>query len=168
MALKNLKTVTMKTATVASVKLTAPADRIGLGFAALAYPTDNLSQGRFPTPHNPAPEQVRSRQEQSAKQMREQMQPGGSDAVPTASLAGCLRSPGSTAVCVPWPVITRTPPLHPSGSDRSVTVTDPSRNRFPKVSVVRVRLGRDCQSPDRIDDKQALLREVAPATIANK
>ncbi len=83
MALTNLTTVTTKTATVASVKLTTPADRIGLGFgAALAYPADSLSLGQFPTPHNPAPEQVRSRQGQSAAQMRKHLRTGGTDAGP--------------------------------------------------------------------------------------
>jgi hypothetical protein len=152
----------MKTATVASVKLTAPADRIGLGFAANgAYPADSLSQGRFPTPHNPVPEQVRSRQEQSAMQMREQMHTGGPDAVPPVGSAGCLRSPGSTAGRVSWSLTARNP--------WSVTPTNPSRNRFPKVSVVNVRLGRDCQSPDRIDDSKVTLnREAAPTTAAGK
>ena len=160
MALKTFKTV-MKTATVASVKLTAPADRIGLGFAANgAYPADSLSQGRFPAPHDPVPETVRSRQEQSAMQMREQMHPGGPDAVPPAGSAGCLRSPGSTAGRVSWSLTAR--------NSWPVTPTNPSRDRFPKVSVVNVRLGRDCQSPDRINDSKAALRDAAPTTAAGK
>jgi len=171
MTLTTHKTV-LKTALVASVKLTAPADRIGLGFAVLAYPTPtdaNLSLGRIPKPHNPEPEQVRSRQEQSAMQMREQMQAGGSDAVPPASWAGCLCSPGSTADRVSWPVITRTPPLLTSGSDWSVTSTDdPSRNRFLKVSVVRVRTGCDCQSPDRTDDSKATLSPESGSDIGSR
>ncbi|MCI0704592.1 MAG: hypothetical protein L0241_26345 [Planctomycetia bacterium] len=166
MALTTLKTV-LKTVTVISSKLTAPADRIGLGFAVLAYPTDNLSLGQFPTPHNPEPEQGRSRQEQSVMQMREQMQTGGSDAVPPVGSTGCLSSPGSTADRVSWPVITRTPPLLTSASDWPVTSTDPSRDRFPKVNV-RVRLGRDCQSPDRTADSKATLQKVAPIPAAGK
>jgi hypothetical protein len=160
MALITHKTV-LKTATVASVKLTAPADRIGLGFAALAYPADSLSQGRFPTPHNPVPEQVRSRQEQSEVQTRMRLQPGGPGAVPPAGSAGCLRSPGSTAVSVAWSSAARN--TWPTAS------TDPSRNRFPKVRVVNVRLGRDCQSPDRTDDRKATLaREVVSLAAAGK
>jgi hypothetical protein len=159
MTLTNLKTVTTKTATVTSFKLAAPADRIGLGFGAgQNYPADSLSLGRVPTPHNPAPEQGRSRQERSATQMRKQMRTDSPGAVPPASLAGCL-PPGSSAVCVPWSVTV--------GASWSVSATDPSRNRLPEV-LVRSRLGRDCQSPDRHDDKRTLQREVAPAAIAGK
>jgi hypothetical protein len=160
MTLTNLKTVTPKTATVASAMLTTPADRIGLGFGAgLAYPADSLSLGQFPTPHNPAPEQVRSRQGQSATQMRKQMRAGGPDAVPPAGSAGCL-PPGPRAARVAWPLT--------SGESWLVRSTDHSRNRLPEVRVVRSRIGRDCQSPDRQDDKRTLLREVAPATAAGK
>ena len=141
MTLTNLTTVTTKTATVTSFVLAAPADRIGLGFGAgLAYPADSLSLGHFPTPHNPTPEQGRSRQGQSATQMRKQMRAGWPVAVPPASSAGCL-PPGPRAAR--------------------------SRNRSPKVCVT-VRLGRDCQSPDRHDDKRTLARVVAPATVAGK
>jgi len=159
MTLTNLKTDLTKTATVTGVKPAAPADRIGLGFGAgLAYPADSLSQGRFPTPHDPAPEQVRSRHGRSAMQMRKQMQVGNPDVVPPVGSAGCL-TPGSTAVRATW---TLTP-----GESWSVTVTGNSRNRFPKVCA-RLRLDRDCQSLDRSDDKHALLREVAPAATAGK
>lgn len=161
MTLTNLMTVMTKTATVASVKLTTPADRIGLGFgAALAYPADSsLSLGQFPTPHNPEPEQVRSRQGRSAAQMRKQMRAGGPDAVPPTGPVGCL-PPGPRAVRVAWSLT--------AGESWLVRPTDHSRNRLPEVRVVRSRIDRDCQSPDRQDDKRALLREVAPATTAGK
>ena len=161
MTLTNLKTV-LQTVKVTSVKLAAPADRIGLGFGeGQHYPTaDSLSQkGRFPTSPNPEPEQVRSRHGQSATQMRKQMRTGTPDAVPPASLAGCL-PPGPRAARVAWPLTV--------GESWLVRSTDHSRNHLPKVRVVRVRLGSDCQSPDRQDDKRALLREVAPATAAGK
>ena len=88
MALTNLKTEQTKTVTVAGVKLVTPADRIGLGFGTvLAYPADNLSRGQFPLPPNPEPEQLRSRQDQSAPHMRKQMRTGESDAVPPAGPA---------------------------------------------------------------------------------
>ena len=140
MTLTNLTTVTTKTATATSFVLVVPADRIGLGFGAgLAYPADSLSLGHFPTPHNPVPEQDRSRQGQSATQMRKQMRAGWPVAVPPASSAGCL-PPGPRAAR--------------------------SRNRSPKVCV---RLhDRDCQSPVRNDDKRTLPREVASATAAGK
>jgi hypothetical protein len=164
MTLTNLKTV-LQTVTVTSVKLAAPADRIGLGFGeGHNYPTaDSLSQrvGRFPTPPNPEPEPVRSRQEFSATHMRKQMRTDSSGAVPPASWAGCL-TPGLCAARVSWSLT--------SGiTSWSVTTTDTGRDHSPKVRVVdRVRIGRDCQSPDRINDKRALVREVAPATAAGK
>jgi hypothetical protein len=163
MTLTNLKTVKI-TATVTSVKLAAPADRIGSGFGAgQNYPVDSLSflspGGRFPTPTNPAPEQGRSRQGQSATHMRKQTRTDSPGTVPPASLAGCL-PPGPRAADVSWPLTV--------GESSSVSAIDHSRNHLPKVRVVRVRLGSDCQSPDRTDDKRALLREVAPATAAGK
>lgn len=145
MALNNLTTVTTTTAIVTSAKLIATAaDRLGLGFAAQAYPSDNLSP-------NPASKQDRSRQEQSAEQMREQLHEGVPVAVPPvpSGVVGCL-PPGARAV-VSWQ-----------------TATEHSRTRFTTVSVSRTRLRRDCQSPARVCDKQSLLREVAPAATAGK
>ena len=158
MTLTNLTTVTTKTATVTSFVLATPADRIGLGFgSALAYPADSLSLGHFPTPHNPVSEQDRSRQGQSATQMRKQMRAGWPIPVPPASLAGCL-PPGPRAARVAWPLT--------AGESWLVRSTDPSRNRLPKVCV---RLhDRDCQSPVRSDEKRTLAREVALAIAAGK
>src|SRR5438046_3142242 len=96
MAMQTLKTRVLKTATVTGVKPTTPADRIGLGLGVAAYPTDNLSPGQFPMPHNPEPEQVRSREELSAMQMREQMRAGG-DSATTAGRPGCPSAPGVSA-----------------------------------------------------------------------
>jgi hypothetical protein len=161
MALTNLKTVLTKTAKVTGVKLAAPADRIGLGFgigSTTAYPTDSLSQGRFPAPRNPEPEQFRSRHGQSATQMRKHMRTGTPGAVPPASLAGCL-PPGSSADRVLWSLTV--------GASWSVSATDPSRNRFPRACV-RLRQDRDCQSPVRSDEKHALTQGTAPAATAGK
>ena len=159
MSQTNLKTVTTQTVTVTSLALVTPADRIGLGFGtARAYSADSLSLGQFPTPHNPEPEQVRSRQDRSATQMRKQMRAGGSHAVPPTSSVGCL-PPGPRAVRVAWPLT--------AGASWSVRSTDLGRSHSPKVCV-RVRLGRDCQSPDRTDDKRTLARVVAPAMTAGK
>jgi hypothetical protein len=163
MTLTNLTTALTKTATMTGVTLAIPADRIGLGFGAAnaSYPTDSLSQGRFPAPQNPEPEQLRSRHGQSAAQMRKQLRASVPGAVPPASSAGCL-PPGSSAGRVSWRLTV--------GSPRSASATNPSRNRFPKAHacVVRNRLGRDCQSPDRNDDKQALTRGAGPTATAKK
>ena len=142
MALTNLTTVTTSTAIVASVKLTVTAaDRLGLGFAARAYPSDNLSP-------NPAFEPVGSRQVQSAAQMRKQMHEGG-PAVPPAGPVGCL-PPGPRAV------------------DSWLTPASTGRSHRTAASVSRIRISRDCQSPARVCDKQGLLRQVAPAATAGK
>src|SRR5688500_19636994 len=96
MALTNLKTEQTKTVTVAGVKLVTPADRIGLGFGTvLAYPADDLSRGQFPLPPNPEPEQLRSRQDESAAHMRKQTRTGAPDAVLPARPGGSL-PPGAT------------------------------------------------------------------------
>ncbi len=154
MRLTNLKTVT-KTVTAASVKLTAPADRIGLGFdAGHVYPADSLSLGHFPTPHNPEPEPLRSRQEKSETLMRKQTRPDGTkvpDAVPPASSAGCLSS-GTSAVRVCW----------------RVAAIDTRRCCLPTVSANRNRLGSDCQSPDRFSGKHSLMREAASVATVGK
>ena len=142
MALTNLTTVTTSTVIAASVKLTVTAaDRLGLGFAARAYPSDNLSP-------NPAIEPVGSRQALSAGQMRKQLHEGG-PAVPPAGPVGCL-PPGPRAV-VSW--------LTPASTGRS---------RSAAVSVSRTRISRDCQSPARDCDKQGSLQQVAPAATAGK
>lgn len=142
MALTNLTTVTTTTAIVASAKLTVTAaDRLGLGFAARAYPSDNLSP-------NPASEQAGSRQDRSDERMRKQPH-AGRPAVPPAGPVGCL-PPGPRAV-VSWP-----------------TPTSTGRSHRTTASVSRIRISRDCQSPARVCDKQSLLRQVAPAATAGK
>ena len=153
MSLTNLKTATPMTATVTSFVLVSPADRAGLGFgaAALAYPADILSQGRFPTPHNPEPEQLRSRQDGSADaQMRKQTRTSDPDAVPPAGSAGVL-TPGSSVDRVSW----------------RITATDTRRNRDPKTPA-RISDRCDCHSHVRIGDKRALAREAIPTATAGK
>jgi hypothetical protein len=157
MTLTILMTVVM-TVTVVSVMLTASADRIGLGFgtgAKQAYPADSsLSPALFAAPHNPEPEQLRSRQERSAMQMRTQMHTDGTDvpdAVPPTSSVGCV-PPGCSADRVTW----------------RTSAIDLSRSCFPLASVVRNRLGSDCQSPDRCNDKRNLARKTASASAAGK
>lgn len=154
MTLNNLTTVTTTTAILAGNKPTTKpvAVRLGLGFAAADYPADALS-------HDPVTEQVRSRQEQSAPQLREQMRPGCPGAAVPAGPVGC-RPPGSCAV-VSW--------SFPPSASWSNAATDPSRNRFPTVSAARSRSRRDCQSPARTCGKQSLpCGDAIPATTAGK
>ena len=164
--MKTLKTLVLKTATVTSVKLATPADRIGLGFG-VAYPTDNLSQGHFSMPHNPEPEQVRSR-ELSAMPPRMPWLTGG--AVPPASLAGCL--PGVSAVrFAPSSQLPSWRMTQTAASGRALSVcrvADPSRTHVTGDPCHHDRLGRDCQSPDRLSDKRIATRDVRSTAIAGK
>ena len=154
--MKTLKTLVLKTATVTGVKLATPADRIGLGLGVVrAYPMDNLSQGLFPMPHNPEPEQVRSR-ELSAMQPRMRWHEGH-DAVPPAGPAGCF--PGASAVRFATNDASRF-----TGWQRTTRTAATGRNRVAVTSRTHVlgdlrhhdRLGRDCQSPDRLGDKRTI------------
>jgi hypothetical protein len=156
MTLTNLTTV-LQTVTMASVKLTVPADRIGLGFGTgLAYPADSLSLGHFPVP-NPEPEQVRSRGGRSATQTRKPMRTGEPNTVAPVGSAGCF-PPGPRAVRVSWPLTV--------DASRSVQVTDTSRNRDPKTCA-RFH-DRDCQSQVWGGEKHGLTREAISAAAAGK
>jgi len=190
MALKTLKTVVLKTVSVGSVKLPTPADRIGLGVAAVAtYPADVLSPGQFPLPPNPAPETESGlRQALPATHSRERMRAMASAAVPAGS-AG-VHVPGSAARR-PWSLH-----RHPISGWQATTkraagtgrlgatsaVVCPagaSRDRFPGSVSPNTRLGRDCQSPDRGDDRRTpdaarnpagftATRKATPTTTAGK
>jgi hypothetical protein len=183
---KTLKTLVLNTATASSVKLTAPAKRIGLGFDLAAYPADPLSQRPIQGSHDPEPEQDSgSRQERSAMQMREQMRadaPVGS----TGRSAGCLSFPGSSAHRRPpshtppasgWQVwAKRTVAAGRSANDSGSnsrsqafpTVGGVGVANFPVVLGLQNRLGCDCQSPDRGENPKPTTREARYATAAGK
>ncbi len=167
---ETLKTLVLQTVTVTGVKLATPADRIGLGLGVAIYPTDNLSPGQIPMPHNPEPEQVRSRQ-LSSMPPRMWLQTG--NAVPPAGhgTPGC--APGFSAVqfassCAfpfeGWQRTTRTAVegrtrTSPSTSAvRRSTVT--SQADFPGDLRHDDRLGCDCQSLRRLSGKRIAKREV--------
>jgi len=169
--MKTLKTLVLKTATVTGVKLATPADRIGLGLGVVrAYPMDNLSQGLFPMPHNPEPEQVRSRQ---LSAMHPRMRHASDDAVPPASSAGCF--PGASAVRFASCDASRF-----TGWQRTMRTAATGRNhafcRFAVTSRTHVpgdlrhhdRLGRDCQSPDRFGDKRTTAIRIVSSIAATR
>jgi hypothetical protein len=173
---ETLKTLVLKTAQVTSVKLTTPADRIGLGFGVVyPNPTDNLSQGQIPCPPNPEPEQVRER-ELSAMQMPQMPQmPSDDAAVPTTSSAGCLGSPDvsadrsssrSASPFMEWRETMRTAAASRARSGR--LHADPSRVDFSRELRLSKRLGRDCQSLQPLADKRGATRKVCSAAIAGK
>ena len=174
MIAKTLKTVVLKTVTVTSLKLAAPADRIGQGLrASNAYPMDNLSLGQNPLPLNPEPEQVRVRQ-MSKTQMRKQMR-AGDRAVPPTSSVGCPSSPGFTAVSVTslnalslagWQRATKT--VATGRTQKVCLFAEHGRANFPGDLDHDDRFGSDCQSPNRNSDKQIAIRGVNPAAIAKK
>ncbi|WP_439623337.1 hypothetical protein [Gemmata sp.] len=171
--LATLKTLVLKTATVTGVKLVTPADRIGLGFGVAAYPTDNLSPGQIPMPHNPEPELVRSREELSAPQSRQQLHAGG-ETVPPGGSAGCL--PGLTAtrfapasaspLTRSWRAATRTAAA--GGTREGLPVAVPGSADFSRDLGRTDRFGRDCQSLRRFRDLRGAKREVGPAAAAGK
>lgn len=166
--MKILKTLVLKTATVTGVKPAAPADRIGLGLGVAAYPMDNLSQGLFPMPQNPEPEQVRSREQLSAMQARMRLQSGDETETPAGS-TGCF--PGSSAVrfALPrasrftgWQRTTRT------AANGRCRLADPGRTHVSGDLRHDNRLGRDCQSPDRFSDKRIAKWVVSSTATAGK
>jgi hypothetical protein len=142
-----LKTLVLKTVTASSVKLLVPADRIGLGRMAgvAAYPMDFLSPGQFPLPHNPEPENgAGSRQGPSSMHEHEM-----ATAAAPAGSAGCLNVPGSVSVGSVWS-FTALPLAGWRGASKRA-----SRAKPPASAGRNVRIGRDCQSPDRKDDRLA-------------
>src|SRR5262249_7681250 len=147
-----LKTLVLKTATVAGVKPVTPADRIGLGFGVNAYPADNLSP-------NPAPEQVRPREELSAMQPQEMRMRVGDAAVPPASSVGCSSAPGVSAgrsassgssSITSWRLTTRTAATGRTGSVLLFAV--PTPDHVPGDLRHPDRPGRDCHSLRRLGD----------------
>jgi hypothetical protein len=187
------KTVVPKTVTVGSVMLPTPADRIGLGFAAVAvtYPAEDLSQGQFPLPPNPGSEpNPGSRQGLSAMRMRQHPRQAATR-VPPAGPAGWSSVPGSSARRRSWSWTG-----YPSGgwrvaakraaaagrltaAGRGFRLAGESRASFPGLASRHPRIGRDCQSPDRTDDRRSpdvhrsltrplATREATPATAAGK
>jgi len=156
METKTLKCLVLKTVS-ASVTLPTPADRIGAGVLAVIDMNPATSQfpGHF-QPRLPEPEpQARSRRE--VADMPEMSMP--SAGTPAGS-AG--RFPGTTACWRPT-----------AATSRSVGTA--SRVSYPGSLTSSVRLGRDCQSPDRTTDAtdrdaalKARHRKAAPAPAAAK
>ncbi len=135
-----LKNLVSKTATVASVKLLTPADRIGSGVVVATYPAEHLSYGQF-MPARPV-NTGGVWQALSAELMREHQ--AMATAEPPAGPAG--RFPRSSAPC--W-------------------FKRPTSRRasFPADSSLRERLG-DCQSPERREDDRAAMSWEANPTPA--
>jgi hypothetical protein len=181
-----LKTLVQKTATVNSVKLSTPADRIGQGLVAVAtYPAEVLSSGRFPSPHSPGSEANPggSRQELSAAQMQMHPRAMATAAEPPVGPTG-RPVPGSSATRRPWSFTQhlaerwcRVATKRPAATGRvttaglPATATTPAavvcRASFPAAAIVQDRIG-DCQSPDRTDDRRAARREATPTAAAGK
>lgn len=147
MFLTNLTTDLTKTATTTSFALVVPADRLGLGCGSgQNYPADDsLSQGHIPVPTKPQPEQLRSRQGESAAQMRKQLRTDEPPVPPT----GPVGSVPSVAR-VNW----RTPPA------------DTTRNRNPLVPA-RNCTG-DCHSHGQIPANDSTKRHASAARAAGK
>lgn len=148
-----LMTLMTKTAMAGSVKLSAPATRIGRGLVAFAaYPADH-SRGQFPLPPNPASDNPEGRQE-PAERMR-------AAAEPPAGPVGCF------------------PPVSPSlGRPGSLTASPhqgwrhatkrPTRAGAAAVSSRSVWSRSDCQSPDQRTDRRHATRFPTATPTAGK
>jgi len=125
MAATTLKSLVLKTATVGSVKLPTPADRIGSGATVVNMPPANfLSQGQSFQPRLPVRERIGSREVAAMRYQPAPMAPTG----PVGSFSGtsaCRRSAALHAA------------KHADWADHPWSLEAGSR------------LGRDCQSPDR-------------------
>jgi hypothetical protein len=143
MVVTTLNTRVLKTATVGNVKLPTPADRIGAGFVSGIdhYPTTFLSQGQFPVPRLPEPEPRSRREGVDAMSMP----PSGGPAGPAG------RFPGRSACRAPLAAAWRASEAGTSRASRPWSLGHPCQ------------VGRDCQSPDRRDDRTDL--KATPATV---
>lgn len=148
-----LKTLVQTTVTVVSVKLTAPATRIGRGLVAFAaYPADH-SRGRFPSPPNPTSDNPEGRQE-PAERMR-------AAAEPPAGPVGCS-IPGTPAFGRPGSLS--------ADSLRSwrLAAKRPTRAGAAAVTGRSVWSRSDCQSPSQQTDTRPATRFPAPTPTAGK
>ena len=138
MVTTNLNNLVQKTVLVGN-KPAARADRIGSGFAVVTAhdPAAFLSPGHFPMPRLPEPEQTRSRREVTDVMS---MAPAGMPVGPTGSPSGAKVCRGSGLA--EW-LIQTDPPVRPVGANRA---------SYPGSLDRLCRLGRDCQSPDRLSD----------------
>lgn len=162
MSLKTLQTV-LKTASVGSVKLTTPADRVGFGVLTdsdIDYPAAILSPGHFPLPRPSEPEPVaRSRQEVPDVMS---MPPSAIAAHgPTEGISGKpsrhtgfdrLARLGAAATARPLTAPAAAPEFASAAS--SGTAGGEGRASLPGFCLRQRRIGRDCQSPDRQDAKR--------------
>jgi len=149
-----LKTVMTKTVTVASVKLTTPADRIGRGLVAFAaYPADHLSRGQFPLPPNPASDNPEGRQ------------------VPAERMRAAVEPPAGPVGCLP-PVTTslgRPGSLSASPFQGGLlSANRPTRAGSAAVSSRSVWSRSDCQSPNQQADRWHATRFPAPTPTAGR
>jgi len=155
MAIRNPMTVQKMTVAAVSVKLTTPADRIGLGSMAEALHPANIPSV-YPTSERLSGS--RSRLAASA----------ASSAEPHAVRVGVFTAPGSSA--------------RPHDALRGLTQTGwPTATKrdcesgLPGCKRSRIRLPGDCQSPDRFDHPThpatkhpCLVRDVRTVTTAKK
>ncbi|OWK37909.1 hypothetical protein [Fimbriiglobus ruber] len=160
MAVKNLNNLVLKTVLV-SVKLPAPADCIGSGFATDIdiNPATFLSLGQFPLPRLPEREpQVRSGREEADMTMMS-LPPSRMPASSVGSHSGtkvCHRHASPVFAVYGDSDTTRTNPrTRPTTNTATALfaavwpVAGASRTSYPGLRAYQSRIGRDCQSPVR-------------------
>lgn len=194
---KTLKTLVLKTVTVAGVKPSTTADRIGLGFVAVAAypPAEVLSPGHLPLPHDPEPEPTPGVRQELAAMRRNTMQAQASAANPAGNgRAGRPSNPGSSASRRPSSADSRSGGVGTAkwavaagrlavdagftGRLRGLPATQGRASDPSAAPSLPGRIGSDCQSPDRRDDRWAAsdrrgwrpsgTRVTAPAAAAGK
>lgn len=136
----------LKTVLAGSVKLPAPADRVGFGVKAVIdqYPTAFLSQGHFLTPRLSEPEHRSEWTVADDESMPPPDRPGmaGSAHGPSARRAVYTTATAPLAG-IPTGTVTPTAPATPRKAVK------PSRVSRPWFSREICPAGRDCQSPGR-------------------
>lgn len=160
MAAKTLKTV-LKTAQATSVKLAAPADRIGLGLAAVAarYLADALSPRQFPLPNPDSEPNPGDRRVDRATHSPERMRAAVA-VEPPAGPAG-VHVPGSPVRTRPWQASG-----HPFTGWQGLPAT--TRASAPEASSHPFRPASDCQSLGRRGDVMDAKRGDRPAAAVGK
>ncbi len=179
-------TTKMHMTAMVGVSLPTPADRIGQGkVAGLTHnPADSLSRGRHSSPRYPVPGSLPEARLESANQVEppavaSECPAGSRPCGSTASRRELSRV--NAAALAPFTAGRLTTPMAalPGAATRFPVAEIGAKSRVfsRETSDVRDRVGRDCQSPDRVvvkrvsqswRPKAATTWETTPATAAGK
>jgi len=159
----------LMTASVRTAKVLTPADRIGSGVVAgIDYPTAFLSQGQFLMPRLPEPEPRSRRAVADDQSLPPNGNPNGPDGRNSGNSARHPWVNRVLAVSGENVIATRSaPPARTTAvtakpvSGMPWCTADLSRASHPGSHPRSSSVGRDCQSPDRLDAKRGQLADLA-------